>query len=152
MTVSLLAKSSAGSAMALPESHQKNRNAFSTMDSADPVFSCYCKLVALELALKDLNPNHFNRHHDVAAMIIDQYANDRQVRTAANTLVSALVRIYCTRDNSGVPVSGQKYPELRYTRRNMDFSKAFTSDANITALVAALDNILSILQKKRLAI
>jgi hypothetical protein len=139
--------------MAAPERHVTNQSAFLSMDATNLVFNSYCRLVALELALKGINTIHYSRLHNVAGMIQAQYAHHSAVCAAANALSATLSRITCSgRDGKPTPVSHSKYPDLRYARCDTDFSASNTPTSTLVNLKTTLDNLLAALHKEGLCL
>jgi hypothetical protein len=128
--------------------HTSNQRMFGQLDASEQLFQLYCRLVALELALKNFNHNNFGLSHDVCQMAIDTFASNSAVAAAATTLNGDLSSLICS-DRSGSPtnIMSKKYPDLRYLRRPIDFSPPSSNDAEIARALKSLESLIDELRR-----
>jgi hypothetical protein len=121
--------------------HRFNRAIFFKVDGAAPLLRLYTRLVALELTLKDAEARNYNHGHDIVSMVQDR--GDAALSVLANALRAALAALHCT-DRSGkhATVVPAVYPGVRYLLHESDFPGK-TTDADITAALQALEDLLS---------
>lgn len=126
--------------------HRLNRAAFLNVDGTSPFLRLYARLVALELALKDLDSKNRKHKHDVVSMVLNR--NDATLTALAIALQTALGILRCTdKDGNSTAVRSALYPDLRYLRHDRDFPGE-TSDASISSAVQALDDLLTELSRQ----
>jgi hypothetical protein len=118
------------------------------MDATDAAFSCYCKLVSLELAFKDTDSGFYASGHDVIRMVLARYAQKPTICAAAIALEGAMSRIYCSGRNKAMQpmamlVTPAKYPDLRYVRRQSDFARDVATEADLKTLQSKLNSLIS---------
>lgn len=127
-----------------------NKKAFLNPASSDSLFSAYCTLVVIELALKDAHVPAPNGGHDVpemlqlaAAAITSAPAVTAQLTGYSARLKADLGAITC-QDRNGQPgtLPARSYPYLRYTRLSGDWGGVSETPANlILALEATCNNL-----------
>jgi hypothetical protein len=132
---------------ASPKGHLTNRRAFAGLDTRQPIVKLYCKLIALELSLKDFDAANFRRSHDVCDMAMKTFPSS-SVAAAANTLRGDLATILCT-GTRGAPttVRAEKYPDLRYVRMHSDFAPPSSTEADILVSLTSFETLLQELRK-----
>jgi hypothetical protein len=137
--------------MPAPNRHITNRRIFKEVDALDPLLQLYCKLVALELSLKDFNANNITLSHDVYAMTLSTFQTNSSIAAAAATLNGDLATLSCS-DRRGRPANVQatKYPDLRYVRMNTDFDPPSSTDAEIRRALNSLNALINELLKEGL--
>lgn len=134
-----------------PDLHVTNRQAFLSMDSTDAAFTCYCKLVALELTFKDTDPALYSLSHDVINMAQTMFTGNANVTAAATAMAVAMGKLYCTGRNRKTKqretslVSPSVYPDLRYIRRQADFAGSATTESDLTTFQSKLDLLIATL-------
>ncbi len=105
-----------------------NRRAFGSVDATSPLLQLYCKLVAVELSLKDVHGRGaFPRRqgHDFI-YAIQGCAFPASVHTALTPLIGALTAL----KKEGVPLDEKNYPEMRYLDHASDYAGG-TTDAEL---------------------
>jgi hypothetical protein len=131
-----------------PELHATNRRSFSTMDATDVAFQCYCTLVALELALKDADASLYPHGHDLVTMVTTRFFSDANIGAAATAMAAAMRNLFCTsrsrrtRMPEVTQVSPTSYPDLRYVRRQTDFSSNATTETDLEVFKSKVDALL----------
>lgn len=126
--------------------HRFNRAIFFTVDGAAPLLRLYARLIALELTLKDENPDNYQRAHDVVQMVQDR--GDAALTTLAYALNAALGALHCTNRTGGTAkVSPKIYPGIRYLLHENDYPGT-TKDADLALALLALEDLLAELKRQ----
>lgn len=137
--------------MVAPNRHVTNRRIFEKLDAAAPLFQLYCKLIALELSLKDFDSNNFPRSHDICDMAVRSFAASSAIAAAAQTLNGDLATLACSDlHGSASTVRSHKYPDLRYARMLSDFDPPASTDAQVGRVLKSLDALIQELRKEGL--
>ncbi len=109
--------------------------------SGNILLSLYCKLVVLELLLKDYQYGgmaQWERGHDVPSMLTN--LSDPGITSLAIQLRTALSCLTCTLpDGTEGQVAARSFPDLRYLRHASDYPGKSTDNEIQSALVLAND-------------
>lgn len=133
----------------IPNQHLTNRRAFATLDGTDPGLKVYCSLVALELALKDRDVAHLRLGHKVCQMIRNAFATAK-VGVLVSQLEAHLKALPCSdKQGQAATVRPEQYPDLRYVRRDGDFSGGVGSQV-LEGIKKVLDDLIAELKKEGL--
>lgn len=109
--------------------------------SGNALLSLYCKLVVLELILKDYQYGEtarWEQGHDVPTMLTNLI--DPGITSLATQLRTALSSLTCTLiDGTEGQVAARSFPDLRYLRHASDFPGKSTDNEIQSALMLASD-------------
>lgn len=138
-------------------SYAYNRQAFQSGSSSD-LASTYCRLVQLELALKEelgLINCGGNGGHNVPALLTE-YGNTKvangtkkiSINSAAAKMGSGLAALWCQgRHGTAVKVPKSSYPYMRYVRHNGDgWPSPSSTAACVVSLRNEVNNVIAILK------
>lgn len=98
---------------AVTSPRRTNRRAFGKVDPTSPLLQLYCKLVAVELALKDVHGRGAcspGGHNFIGAIQNPSHAYPTVVQVALTPLITALQGLR----KEGAALVPSKYPEMRY--------------------------------------
>jgi hypothetical protein len=135
---------------AKPNIHQTNLRVFARADGTHSIMRLYTTLVALELALKNIDRGNYSLLHDVCAMATS-FASNSSVTAAATTLHGDLQALSCS-DRRGLAarIRSDKYPDIRYVRTDSDFDPPATAEADLARAVASAETLVAELRKEGL--
>lgn len=134
--------------------HTVNRAAFLKLDTNSPILRLYCRLVALELLLKDharAASGSWLAGHDVVSMA-REVAVDVGLHQQATIVDRWLSALWCTgRDGTAKLVTSQSYPDIRYLRHRSDFTASSSADVDLNNALLALDDLIRELRLRGVA-
>lgn len=137
--------------------HIYNRTAFrpgrlDITPLSSPLLSSYCRLVSIELLLKDYLRSlgeTVQNTHDVPAMLAHLAAKkptQAAILNALNsTLKTTLSGLWCEGQSGVQKVPQKSYPHIRYLRHDSEYHVKCTPDKNVMVLEALTQQIQTLL-------
>lgn len=135
----------------LSRSYDYNKKSFKFGDPGNLLLTLYCKLICLELFLKERIPN-FN-DHNVPDKLVEFTSNHSPTITIGVNLGSELRKLYCSdkfNPLTGRNVPQNSYPHMRYLRHESDFPAGTTqvsSDEDLKQCLTLVDQIYKVLKQ-----
>ena len=120
--------------------HAINRKAFLSINNPDePLVTAYCQLVATELALKD-HAAQWPSGHDLLQLLNN--LNDPGLVSLGASLRTELSAVPCTTIKGDTAmVRPDRYPELRYTQHQNDYTGGAT-DEQLRNIVQIVEDVI----------
>lgn len=134
----------------MSRSYNYNKKSFKFEDDGNLLLTLYCKLIALELFLKEKIPNFSD--HKVPDKLVEFANNHNPTITIDVSLGSELNKLYCSdkfNPLSRVNVSEKSYPNMRYLCHAEDFpteTEKVSSDSDLRKCLSIVKQIYKILK------
>lgn len=128
-------------------------------DGAVLLVELYCRLVRIELALKEHHPTFVTKEHDVIAMLLElpqpAAVRSREKINSAKTKLENCLEILRHNDRKADPCeerqAAHKWPHLRYLRHNLNYSGG-TTDQQLRNAIEAADDVETELKQWKISV
>lgn len=128
--------------------HLYNQRAFADLNTASPLLHSYIRLVAIEIALKNLNMANWSYSHQIDVMIAA--LGKPALQALVQKIKVLLGGLWCEQKGGGpVLVSSSNYPTIRYLRHVSDFGGlSASSEADLITLKNAVEDLANELKRE----